>query len=188
VSEVLADPSAERERRVGSRHHVGRPGLVDEAGSHRPHQVDRALGLRPVAFGRSSELAQRLGERRVLGRRQIVVDLKRRRVTHGVVERDRRSDLAERRDRDPVVILEHFEVLDVVPEPVAEGPHAHPGWIGDQAERGAFLAAARERTQAQFRVRLKDAIRVHEGGCVLYLDQHCALLIVVAASGRRGRA
>ena len=48
VREVLADAAAERERRVGPRHHVGRARLVDEQASHRPHHLDRALGLRPL--------------------------------------------------------------------------------------------------------------------------------------------
>ncbi len=55
------------------------------------------------------------------------------------------------------MILEHLEVLHVVPEPVAVGPDLHAGRIGDEPEGGAVLAAARERTQAQLRVRLGDA-------------------------------
>ena len=73
------------------------------------------------------------------------------------------------------MILEHLEVLDVVPEPVAVGPHAHAGRIGDEPEGGAVLTAARERTEAQFRVRLGDAVRVRERGLVLDRDQHSRL-------------
>ena len=54
------------------------------------------------------------------------------------------------------MILEHLEVLHVVAEPVAVGPDADAGRIGDEPEGGAVLAAARERTHAQLGVRLRD--------------------------------
>ena len=134
----------------------------------------RARGASGVLGG---EVRDALGERREVGRPEVVVELERRRHLAGAHERLRRHDLADRRDREPVVRLEHVEVVHAVAEVVAVLAHAQAGRLGDQPERGAVLAAALERAQTQLGVGLGDRAVVAELRRVLDAQDHCCCCI-----------
>jgi hypothetical protein len=100
------------------------------------------------------------------------VQLERSRRVPPVGERLARHHLADRSDGEPVVRLEHVEVVDVVPEVVAVLAHAHPWRLGHEPERRAVLAAAFERAQPELRVRLRDLDVVAERRRVLDPEPH----------------
>ena len=72
--------------------------------------------------------------------------------------------------------LEHVEVQDVVAEVVGVLAHAQADGLGVQPERGAMLAAALERAQAQLRVGLRDRGVVAELRRVLDAQDHCCCI------------
>ena len=101
------------------------------------------------------------------------MQLERRRRLANAQEGLGRHDLAHGRDREPVVRLQHVEVVHAVAEVVAVLAHAQAGRLGRQPERGAMLAAALERAQTQLRVGLGDRAVVAELRRVLDAQDHC---------------
>ena len=84
--------------------------------------------------------------------------------------------------------LEHVEVVHGVAEVVVVLAHAQSERLGGEPERGAVLAAALERPQAQLRVRLGDGRVVVELGGVLDAEQHLMLLLLLLLGRRRAPA